>query len=108
MAANAEKETKDSLGRTLKYRRLGALDRARLFKAVGPQNSQNAPYLGMAMIACSCTFVDEIPIPFPTRDSEVENAIARLGDEGMDAISTAIVAEETAKEEAANATASEA
>lgn len=98
MAANAEKTVTDSLGRKLKFRRLLALDRARLFKAMGPVNSQNAPYFGMAMIACSCTFVDDLPLPFPNTDAMIENAISRLGDEGMEAISTSIVEEEAAKE----------
>lgn len=102
MAANAEKTVTDSLGRKLTYRRLLALDRARLFKAMGPGISQTAPYVGMAMIACSCTSIDGTPLPFPTSDQMIENSISRLDDEGMEAISTAIVEEEVAKE-AANA-----
>lgn len=92
-AANAVKTVTDSKGRKLTFRRLGALDRARIFKAAGPVNAQNAPYIGMAMIACSCTDVDGIPIPFPGKESEIDAAIARLDDPGMNAI-----AEEFAKE----------
>jgi hypothetical protein len=98
--AQAEKSTTDSFGRKLFYRRLGALDRAKLFKAIGGINAQNAPYLGMAMLACSCTEVDGVPLPFPSRESEVDAAIARLDDEGLEAIATALVTDEMEKEKA--------
>lgn len=92
-SANAVKTVTDTKGRKITFRRLGALDRARIFKAAGPVNSQNAPYIGMSMIACSCTDVDGVPIPFPSKESEIDAAIARLDDPGMNAI-----AEEFAKE----------
>jgi hypothetical protein len=98
--AQAEKATTDSFGRKLLYRRLGALDRAKLFKAIGGINAQNAPYLGMAMLACSCTEVDGVPLPFPSRESDVDAAIARLDDEGLEAIATALVTDEMEKETA--------
>lgn len=89
--AMQEGSTKDSRGRVLKYRQLGALDRARLFKAAGSTHSTNAPYIGMSMIAASCTSIDGIPQPFPTRENEIDAFIARLGDEGMDAIAEGLV-----------------
>jgi hypothetical protein len=89
-AAQAHKVTKDARGRSLAYRRLGALDRARLFKAIGPANATNAPYLGMAMLAASVVSVDEMPMIFPTRDAEIEAAISRLDDDGIDAVATAL------------------
>lgn len=92
-AANAVKIVTDSKGRKLTFRRLGALDRARIFKAAGPVNAQNAPYVGMAMIACSCTDVDGVPVAFPSKESEIDAAIARLDDPGMDAIATEMTKE---------------
>ncbi len=89
-AAQAQKVTVDSRGRKLTYRRLGALDRARLFKAIGPSNSTNAPYMGMAMLAASVTAVDGHPTIFPTRDAEIEAAIAKLDDPGIDAVALAL------------------
>jgi hypothetical protein len=89
-AANKEVQVTDARGRKLSVRRLGALDRARLFKAIGGQNSQNAPYLGMAMLASSVTTMDDIPLPFPATDREVEAAIARLDDDGINAVADAL------------------
>jgi hypothetical protein len=97
-AAYAEKTVTDSLGRVLKWRNLKALDRARIFKAAGPTNAQNPPYIGLAMIACSCTSVDDVPLPFPTKESEIDAAIARLDDPGMDAIATEMANEMAEKE----------
>lgn len=96
-AANQERETTDSLGRKIMYRRLGALDKARLFKAVGPAQSQNGPYVGMAMLAASVTYVDGVPMPFPSTDSVIEAAISRLGDEGIEAVATALVVDQVVK-----------
>jgi hypothetical protein len=97
--ASAQKtgETKDVLGRVIKYRRLQALDRLRLFKAVGAQNASNAPYVGMAILAASVTSVDEWVAPFPTRESEVEMLVQRLGDAGIDAIANALTTDDIAK-----------
>lgn len=92
-AAQAQKETTDSKGRRLIYRRLGALDRARLFKAIGAANATNAPYMGMAMLSASVTSIDGVPTIFPTRDAEIEAAIARLDDPGMDAVAAALALE---------------
>jgi len=89
-AAQAQKETTDVRGRKITYRRLGALDRARLFKAIGPANATNAPYMGMAMLAASVTSIDNLPTIFPSRDSEIEAAIAKLDDDGMDAVAVAL------------------
>jgi hypothetical protein len=96
-SARKEESTTDANGRKITFRRLGALDRARLFKAIGPAQASNAPYVGMAMLAASVTQVDEWPAPFPTRDSEIEMLIARLGDEGLEAVAAALVTDEIVK-----------
>ena len=43
--------TIDAQGRVLQVRRPGALDRLRLFKAVGPTLASNERYIGYAMLA---------------------------------------------------------
>ena len=80
----------DATGRTLHVRRLNALDKLRLFKAVGPTLAQNGPYLGMAVLACAVTEVDGVPMPVPASEAQIEAAIARLGDAGIEATSTAL------------------
>jgi hypothetical protein len=80
----------DSEGRRLSVRRLTALDRLRLFKAAGPSLAQNQPWLGMALIACSVSAIDEVPIPSPVNELQIEAMIARLGDPGITAIVQAL------------------
>lgn len=85
-AANAVSDIRTGEGRSVKVRKLGALDRARLFKAIGAANATNAPYFGYAILAASVTEVDGVPMPFPTKDAQIEAAIDRLGDDGLDAV----------------------
>lgn len=85
-AAAAAQAVRDDDGRELAVRRLSALDRLRLFKAIGPALSQNTPYLGMAMLAASVTAIDGMPVPFPTTEQQLEGLVAKLGDTGIVAI----------------------
>jgi hypothetical protein len=76
-------ETIDALGRRLTVRQPNALDQLRLFKAVGPLLAQNQPYLGMAMVACSVTAIDSVPVPIPGNEHQIESLVQRLGDAGL-------------------------
>lgn len=80
-------EVRDALGRRLGLRRLTALDRLRLFKAVGSGLAENAAYLGMGMVAISVTSIDDVPVPTPASEAQLEALIAKLGDEGLEAAS---------------------
>ena len=77
-------------GRRLTLRRLTALDKLRLFKAAGPALSQNQPWLGMAMLASSVTAIDDVPIPPPTNEPQIEALVGRLGDAGIAAVGAAM------------------
>lgn len=76
----------DALGRTLNVRRPGALDRLRLFKAVGPALASNERYLGYAMLAMCVSAIDGVPQPMPATEGQLEALVQRLGDAGMVAI----------------------
>jgi hypothetical protein len=76
----------DKAGRRLLVRRLAALDILRLFKAAGPVLSQNTAWLSMAALAVSVIEIDGVPLPPPTTEAQIENLIARLGDDGLAAI----------------------
>ncbi len=76
----------DRDGRSLTLRRMGALDRLRLFKAIGPTLAQNPPYLGMAMLAASVIAIEDVPVPPPCSEAQVEALISRLGDVGISAV----------------------
>ena len=95
-------EIRDALGRRLVMRRLNALDRLRLFKAVGPALAENAAYLGMGLLAVSVSSIDDIPLPAPASEAQLEALIAKLGDEGLDAAASAFPADGLALEQQAN------
>ena len=90
-AAHATTETTDALGRRLTLRRLTALDKLRLFKAAGPQLAQNPPWLGTALLVASVTAIDDIPVPPPVSEGQIESIVQRLGDEGINAVSAALL-----------------
>ena len=82
--------TVDAKGRRLSLRRLTALDTLRLFKAAGPVLAQNEPWLSMAGLAFSVLEIDEVPVPAPVTESQIEGLIDRLGDEGLAAIASTL------------------
>lgn len=85
-AASATQTIVDGDGRRLAVRRLTALDRLRLFKAAGPTLAQNQPWLGMALIASSVVAIDDVPVPPPVNELQIEAMIGRLGDSGVGAV----------------------
>ena len=80
----------DGHGRQLSLRRLTALDRLRLFKAAGALLSQNDRWLGMAMLAVSVSAIDDIPIPQPGTEQQIEALVHRLGDTGIAAVASTL------------------
>lgn len=80
----------DRLGRVLSLRRLTVLDRLRLFKAAGPVLSENHPWFGMAVLAASVAAIDGVPIPLPANELQIEAAVSRLGDEGLEIVADAL------------------
>jgi hypothetical protein len=92
-AAMAPLVVRDADGRELVLRRLTALDRLRLFKALGPSLSQNSLYLGMATLAAAVTAIDTIPVPCPVTEGQLEALVGRLGDTGIAAVAAAFAAE---------------
>lgn len=92
-AAQAAPEAVDAQGRRLTLRRLTALDKLRLFKAAGAQLAQNHPWLGMALVAASVTAIDDIPVPPPANEAQIEALVSRLGDAGIAAVAQALLPE---------------
>ena len=86
-AASAVLSVTDGQGRLLEVRRPGALDRLRLFKAVGPVLAENERYLGYAMLAMCVQSIDGVPVPAPVNEGQLEGLVARLGDAGLVAVS---------------------
>jgi len=84
--AGAVLSVADGAGHTLQFRRPGALDRLRLFKALGPVLSGNDRYVGYAMLAYCVTAIDDVPIPVPANEAQIEGLVQRLGDAGLVAV----------------------
>ena len=80
----------DTQGRRIALRRLTALDRLRLFKAAGPNLAHNDRWLGMAILAVSVAAIDDIPVPMPANEYQIEALVHRLGDSGIAAVATAL------------------
>jgi hypothetical protein len=103
-AAQAAPSVTDTQGRLLQLRRLTALDKLRLFKAAGPALSLNQSWLGMAVLAASVAAIDEVPVPAPSNEQQIEALVARLGDAGIAAVGAALAeAQPSAAEAAATA-----
>jgi hypothetical protein len=85
-----ERVITDKAGRRLTLRKFGVLETLRLFKALGPELSLNRAYLGYAKVASSVSMIDDVPVPAPLSEADVEAVLARLGDDGLAAVSEAI------------------
>jgi hypothetical protein len=79
----------DAQGRRLGVRKIGPLERMRLFKVIGPVNSQNPQYLGYAMLAYSVAEIDGEPSAPPATEPQMEMLVQRLGEDGFDALGRA-------------------
>ncbi|MCF3945304.1 hypothetical protein AiwAL_04690 [Acidiphilium sp. AL] len=86
----SERRIEDARGRTLSLRPLTMLDRLRLFKALGAELAMNDAYLGVAALAASVVAIDAVPLPFPANEAAVENAVERLGEDGIEAVALAL------------------
>jgi hypothetical protein len=101
-AAQRSWDVRDALGRVLTVHHISALDRLKLFKAVPPYLAQNDLYLGQACLAFAVSAIDGVPFPQPTNEPQIDSAIERLGNEGIDAIGEALKPEELAGATAGN------
>src|ERR1700690_4128722 len=96
--ANEVTRFQDSKGRTIGIKRLSTIERARMFRMLGPEDSRNEAYMSFAF-PCFCVVeIDgEIlpPMTAPSRQATIQTALeglmARLGDEGLQAVNEAII-----------------
>ncbi len=93
-AAQVAPSVTDALGRKLQLRKLTALDKLRLFKAAGPVLAQNQSWLGMAVLATSVAAIDDVPVPAPGNEAQIEALVGRLGDAGIAAVGVALAENE--------------
>ncbi|MDE2238453.1 MAG: hypothetical protein KGJ73_00815 [Rhodospirillales bacterium] len=84
----------DKAGRVLELRRVGVLEQLRLYKALGPELSENQAYMGLARVAAAVAAVDGVPLPFPAHEAGIEAALERLGEDGVEAVGQVLLAHE--------------
>lgn len=79
----------DAIGRKIEIRKLGALDRLRLFEMLGGELSMNVQYLSYALTVACVRTIDNQPVAFPSAKKAIEQLVLRLGDDGIEAVSDA-------------------
>ncbi len=102
-AAQVAPDVTDRDGRRLELRRLTALDKLRLYKAAGPVLTQNAAWMGVAVLAASVAAIDGVPVPAPASEAQIEVLVGRLGETGLAAVSTGLGHHEATSAEVAAA-----
>jgi len=76
----------DAKGRKLTLRPLNVMAQVRILRAIGPEQSQNAPYVNIVQAAAGVSEIDGVPMPFPSNERMIDAAIERLGDDGLMAV----------------------
>lgn len=83
------KEITDSRGRKLSVKEMDPADQLDLFEACA-KNSMNSAWVGMALLICSVTAIDGVPVMMPKNPSEVKGRARHLGMDGIDAVTMAL------------------
>ena len=89
----------DSKGRTIKVRKLSALDRVKLFRALGATDSENRMLGSYAATAAAVVELEGAPVPFPLTSLQLDALIGRLDEHGLEAAVLAMIALSPASEE---------
>lgn len=81
----------DARGRNIGVVKPSALNRYRLLKMLGAENSKNEVLLGNAMLAYLVREIDGVRVTPPNTERELELRIAQLDDDGLGAVGTCLV-----------------
>lgn len=99
-AANGTVNTApDANGRVWTVKKMGALDRLRLFKVLGPDLSENRMFMGTCALAACVVACDGEDVGQPTSVLKLEALVDRLGDEGLEVVGKAIAEHFGSKDE---------
>ena len=82
-------KTTDAKGRALTVKEMDPADQLDLFEACA-KNSGNSAWVGMALLVCSVTMIDGLPVLMPRNPDEVKALARRLGTEGITAVAKAL------------------
>lgn len=92
-AANKIHVVTDSRGRKISVKRPGVLGQYHLVKMLGPELAKNTVYLNMAMPVLWVEAIDGEPLFRPNSELELEAALQRLDDEGLEAVMQFMITE---------------
>ena len=92
-----KKTVVDSRGRTIIWRTMSILDQAKLYRAVGAENSKNQAYMNLVNVAGAVLTIDGEIGPIPTTMLFAEMRVEWLGDEGYEAILDEVTKEAEAR-----------
>jgi hypothetical protein len=81
----------DRRGRTIKVRRLSALDRLRLFKLVGSVHSENRIVSTYYINSYAVTEIDGVPVAQAQSDIALDAIVGRLDEDGLEAVFLALM-----------------
>lgn len=90
----------DAANRRLIVRKLSAMDRLNMYEAAGTMSS-NEGWMGMCALACSCVDIDGEKVDKPMSPLEMKALVARLEEDGMNAIEHVYLKVFNVKDEAA-------
>ena len=82
----------DSKGRMIKVKKLSALDRVKLFRALGATDSENRMLGSYANTAASVVELEGAPVPFPSTSLQLDALIGRLDEHGLEAAIRGLIA----------------
>lgn len=81
----------DSRGRSIGIRKIGVLDRARLFEMIGPENSKNESFLSIAVPAYMVVELNGVAMRRPLTRRELDARITEIDDDGLEAVNVGIL-----------------
>lgn len=79
----------DSKGRAISVKEMDPADQLDLFEACA-KNSTNQAWVGMALLVCSVTSLEGVPVIMPKTPDQVKALARRLGSEGIAAVAAAL------------------
>lgn len=81
----------DGRGRSIGIRKIGVLDRARLFEMIGAENSKNESFLSIAVPAYMVVEINGVAMRRPLTRRELDARITELDDDGLEAVNLGIM-----------------
>lgn len=89
--SNQSHVIRDSLGRTIRLKKISTMMRYKVFEVLGNELSKNEMYLASAYALFCITEIDGLIVPTLQNKAELDALIARLGDAGLEAIDNFLV-----------------